>query len=208
MSARPGEDTEFRVRSSYVRVLEPGELVFDESGGGDHIYVIQAGEVELIRRGGSEQRVVSRLGPGDFFGELALCAGRPSGLRAVAASATRVLELDRDTLESMCLAEPQIAIRLIRVLVARLVEAERRLAALGVDDLLQPVVRTLVRQALPEEGRIRIQTTLARIAEDSGLTMLEAHRAMHQLFERKVLRLVDEQLIAKDVESLSACLEA
>ena len=88
---------------------------------------------------------MARLGPGDFFGELSVVAGQRSSSRALAVKQTRVLELDRATLEAMCLAQPEIAIRMIRSLVSRLVEAERRLAMLGVDDLLRPVVRALVR---------------------------------------------------------------
>lgn len=207
MGRRSSEDTEFRVRDQYQRTLEPGDTLFDEGDAGDQLYVIQSGEVELTREGPNGHHVVARLGPGDFLGELCIVAGRRHTTRAVAVNSTRVLELDRATLEAMCMAQPEIAIRMIRVLASRLIEAERRLAALGVDDLLQPVVRTLLRGAVPEGGRIRIDTSLRRIAEEAGLSMLEAHRALHQLFDRKVLRLVDDHLVAPDLEILSACLE-
>jgi CRP-like cAMP-binding protein len=127
----------------------------------------------------------------------------------VAVKRTRVLELDRATLEGMCLAQPEIAIRMIRILVSRLIEAERRLAMLGVDDLLRPVVRAIVRGAKPaEEGEgFRAATSLRRLAEQAGLSMLEAHRALHQLFDRKLLQLVEDTLVVPDLEALSACLE-
>ncbi len=207
MARSSPEDTEFRVRSQYQRTLQPGETLFDAGQAGDTLYVIQSGEVELTRQGPSGHRVVARLGPGDFLGELCIVAGRRHTTRAVAVNSTRVLELDRETLEAMCLAQPEIAIRLVRVLASRLIEAEHRLAALGVDDLLQPVVRTLVRQAVPEEGGVRIDTSLRRVAEDAGLSMLEAHRALHQLFDRKVLRLLDDHLLAPGLDALTACLE-
>jgi hypothetical protein len=38
--------------------------------------------------------------------------------------------------------------------------------------------------------------------------MLEAHHALHQLLEQKRVRLVDDVLIARDLESLSASLDA
>ena len=138
---KPNGDTAIRVRSTYERILAPGDTVFDEGDPGDHLYVIQSGEIELAREGREDRRVVARLGPGDFFGELSVVAGQRRSTRAVAVKQTRVLELDRATLESMCLAQPEIAIRMIRILVSRLVEAENRLAMLGVDDLLRPVDR-------------------------------------------------------------------
>ena len=132
----------------------------------------------------------------------------PTSSRAVAICGTRVLQLDRETLEAMCCGEPAIAIRMIRVLVSRLIEAERRLASLGVDDLLRPVVRGLIREAEtdPEHG-YRIPSTLRSLAEECGLSMLETHRALHQLFDNKVIRLIDDCLYANDLDAISACLE-
>ncbi len=205
------EDTQFRVRSEYERLLEPGDTIFDQGESGDHLYVIQAGEVELTRDGEAQERVVARLGPGDFFGELALVAGQPRSTRAQAVRPTRVLALDRDTLESMCLAQPEIAIRMIRILVSRLVEAETRLAMLGVDDLLRPMVRAVLRsaEAMGEEvgGGFRVPMTLRGLAEQTGLSMLEAHRALHQLFDRKLIQLTDDELRVADLDALSGVLE-
>jgi len=141
------DDTDIRVQGFYQRDFQAGETVFDEGESGDKLYVIQSGEIELSRTAQGGQRVVARLGAGDFFGELGVVLGKPCINRAVAVCNTRVLELDRETLEAMCLGEPEIAIRMIRVLVSRLIEAERRLAVLGVDDLLRPMVRDLIRKA-------------------------------------------------------------
>ncbi len=204
-----GDDSDSGARSSYGRALEPGETLFDEGDSGDQLYVIRSGEIELTREGASGHRVVASLGPGDFFGELSVVLGERRTSRAVAVSRTRVLELDRDTLEGMCLAQPEIAIRMIRILVSRLIEAERRLAALGVDDLLRPVVRALLRSAepVPVEAGVRIPTTLRRLATDAGLSMIDAHRALQQLFDRKLLTLQEHCLIASDLEAVASCLD-
>ena len=203
-----GEDTGIRVRRTYQRTLSPGEIIFDEGEPGDHFYVIQSGEVELVRETPQQQRVVARLGAGDFFGELGLVLGGPRTSRAVAVSTTRVIALDRETLEAMCLEQPEIAIRMIRVLVSRLIEAERRLALLGADDLLRPIVRALVRHGEPEGNGMRIAAKLRELASFAGLSMLEAHRALHQLFDRKLVQLVEDVLHVPDREALSASLDA
>jgi len=204
-----GDDTAPGLRSAYQRRVAAGETVFDAGDPGDRLFVIQSGEIELAREGPGGHRVVARLGAGDFFGELGVVLGERCAARAVAVKNTTLLELDRETLESMCLAQPEIAIRMIRVLVSRLIEAERRLAALGVDDLLRPVVRALVRRAERSDGEgMRIPLTLHGLAEEAGLSMFEAHRALHQLLDRKLVHLVDDTLLAPDLEALSACLDA
>ncbi|HEY5656302.1 MAG TPA: Crp/Fnr family transcriptional regulator [Myxococcota bacterium] len=200
-----GANTEILLRQYYQRTLAAGETVFDEGETGDHLYVIQSGEIELIREIPSGERVVARLGPGDFFGELGVVLGGPRTSRAVAVNAARVIALDRDTLETMCMEQPAIAIRMIRVLVSRLIEAERRLAALGMDDLLRPVVSAILRHAEPvSETTMRVGLNLRQLAEAAGLSMREAHRGLQQLLERKLAQIVDEQLMISDREALDA----
>ena len=206
-----GEDTAIRVRSHYQREFAPGQLVVGAGERADHLFVIQSGEIELSREGPGGQRGAARLGPGDFFGELGVVLGERIPARAIAIKPTRVLQLDRETLESMCLAQPEIAIRMIRVLVSRLIEAERRLAAFGAEDQLRPLVRSLVRHAQPAEGNaagVRIPTTLRKLADEAGLSLIETHRALHHLLDRKLLQLVDDCLIAPDLDNLSGCLDA
>jgi CRP-like cAMP-binding protein len=202
------ESTSVKVRRYYQRTLSPGEAVFETGDPGDQLYVIQSGEVELVRETESKQRVVAHLGPGDFFGELGVVLGERRSARAVAINATRLIALDRETLEAMCLEEPVIAIRMIRVLVSRLVEAERRLASLGVDDLMRPIVRSLIRCGVAEkETGLRVESKLSTLAESAGLSMREAHRALHQLFDRKLASLENDVLHIPDIEALSATLD-
>jgi CRP-like cAMP-binding protein len=204
-----GEDTAARMHTSYQRTLAPGEVIFDEGDPADRLYVIRSGEVELVRENAARQRVVARLGPGDFFGELGVVLSEPRTARAVAVSQTRLIALDRETLEGMIVDQPEIAIRMIRVLVSRLIEAERRLAGLGVDDLLGPVVRALLRHGRPDEGSgLHVSIKLREIAATAGLSMLEAHRAVHQLMDRELVELVDDELNAPDREKLLTCLDA
>jgi hypothetical protein len=108
----------------------------------------------------------------------------------------------------MCVDRPEIAIRIISRLTARLIESERRLSALGIDDLLRPMVRALLRSAeSPSEAGVRFGGNLKDLANESGLSMLEAHHALQQLLDQRVLKLVDDCLVAEDLDSLSATLE-
>lgn len=197
------------MRDTYEHSLDGGEMLFDEGDAGDSIFVIQSGEIELTRQSGGGRRTVARLGSGEFFGEMSVVLGEPRSARAVAVKPTRLLALDGETLEAMCVERPEIAIRIISRLSIRLKESERRLAALGADDLLRPVVRALVRMAEADaEHGVRMVTSLRSLANEAGLSMLETHRALHQLLDQKLVRLVDDVLVARDVESLSASLDA
>jgi CRP-like cAMP-binding protein len=204
----PGiEDTNLHVRRSFERSFEAGELVFDAGDSGETFYVVQSGEVELTRPGPLGPRTVARLGPGDFFGEMSVLLGGARSERATAARQARLLELDRSTLQEMCLEQPEIAIRLIRRLAARVIDLEKRLAALGCDDQMRPVVRVLVRHAESGENGARVPMALRHIARQAGLTMLEAHGALTQLLEQRFVRLVDDELSIPDLDALFASLD-
>jgi CRP-like cAMP-binding protein len=207
-SARdPHEDTAFRVRSAYERSFAAGELIYDAGQPAAALFVLQSGNVELMRTDAEGLRVVARHGPGEFFGEIAVLLGRPRTTRAVAATDARVLQLDRATFESMCLDRPEIGLRVIQRLAERAIDLEQRLAALGVDDLLRPVVRVLVRHASAAEPSARIETTLRKLANEAGMRMRDAHRALNQLLDQKLVRLVDDALEVRDVEALAGVLD-
>ncbi len=202
------EDTGLRVRRSFERSFRAGQVIYDEGEDGDVLYVIQSGQVELSRQGSEGPRLVARLGAGDFFGEFSVLLGRPRSTRAAAVSSSRLLQLDAATFEAMCVERPEIAIRVIQRLAARAIDLEQRLAALGVDDLLRPVVRVLLRRAEPAEAGARLPTTLRKLAREAGLSLSEAHRALGQLLDRRLVRLVEDVLEVPDLEALSACLDA
>ena len=201
------EKTQVLVRRSYERAVEAGAAVFEEGDPGTALFVIQSGEVELSRRGPGGWQVVARLGSGDFFGEMNVVVGEARTERAVATSACRMLEIDGDTLEAMCVDRPEIAIRIIQRLTDRLIDAEQRLAALGVDDLLRSVVLSLVQNAGAHGPGSPLPGSLRSLARDSSLSLPDAHRALHALLDQKLVLLVDEQLQIPDVERLSACLD-
>jgi CRP-like cAMP-binding protein len=125
----------------------------------------------------------------------------------VAVGPTELLEIDGETLESMCMERPEIGIRLIQRLATRLIGAERRLAALGLDELVLPLVRYLYAQA-PEEAdeELRVTTTLRELAAGCEMSMQETHQALHQLMDQKLIRLSGEELIASDRAALSSAI--
>jgi CRP/FNR family transcriptional regulator len=200
-------DTGACIRSVFERNYRAGEFVYDEGWQGDALFVIQAGQVELIRQGADGQRVISRHGPGDFFGEMGVLLGRPRSARAVAISDLRLLQLDAGTFEAMCIEQPEIAIRVIQRLAARTIQLEQRVAAIGADDLLRPLVRVLVRRGEPSSEGARVEAKLRQLAEEAGVSPVEAHRALSQLLDQRLVRLVDDTLWIADLDRLSAALD-
>ena len=196
-----------QTRHACQRRFDDGEIIFDEGDEGVDLYVIQAGQVQISRSGAAGPRIIAKLDAGDFFGEMSVVLGEARTARAVAVGCTELLELDGETLEAMCIERPEIAIRMIQRLAVRLIGAERRLAALGLDELVGPLVRYLSGQAADDlEEELRITTSLRELASGCELTLRETHHALHQLIDQKLIRLVDDELVAPDRSALSTAM--
>lgn len=202
------ENTQIQVQNTFQRAFDDGEIVFDEGDEGLDLYIILSGQVQLSRNGSGGQRLIAKLSAGEFFGEMSVVLGEVRTARAVAVGATELLELDGETLEAMCMERPEIGIRMIQRLATRLISAERRLAAMGLDELVGPLVRYIAKQgegAAPDD-ELRFATTLRTLAEGCQLSMQETHEALHQLMNQKLVRVVGQELIAPDPAALSAAM--
>jgi predicted MFS family arabinose efflux permease len=82
-----------QLASSLARIVVPaGERVFAQGERGDRFYIVDSGEVEIEIDG----REANVLGPGDYFGEIALLRDIPRTATARARSAVELYALERD----------------------------------------------------------------------------------------------------------------
>jgi CRP-like cAMP-binding protein/tetratricopeptide (TPR) repeat protein len=89
----------------------PGQIIFHMGEMGQTFYVIEAGEVEVLApdMGGQPTGVINRLGPGDFFGEIALLRAIPRTATIRATKPTRLLAVSREDFEGVIQRYPSIA---------------------------------------------------------------------------------------------------
>jgi CRP/FNR family cyclic AMP-dependent transcriptional regulator len=104
-----------------VEVQQDTILVAEGAAGDDFSYIVEG--TAAVRRGG---RVVARLGPGSYFGELSLLDGRPRSATVVSTSPMRLLVLDRKRFESLLDSTPALAAKLLRAMAGRLRQADAR----------------------------------------------------------------------------------
>ncbi|MFO7816406.1 MAG: cyclic nucleotide-binding domain-containing protein [Thermodesulfobacteriota bacterium] len=80
------------VRSSIVRTYPPEACIICQGDDDNNLFVIVSGEVTVLR----EEKVLARLGPGDFFGEMALLTGEPRSADIHSADKMTCLIIDRE----------------------------------------------------------------------------------------------------------------
>lgn len=107
-----------------------GTVLFEEGQPGGVMYVVLTGEVEIRRKVGEINHVLAVLGPGDFFGEMAILNGRPRSATALTRTESRLLVIEGRMFEAMLRARPEIALRIIKALALRLENANQHVELL------------------------------------------------------------------------------
>ena len=103
-----------------AREFTEGEQIFKEADAPDGLYVISAGSV-AIKRG---EKTLVRLGPSEFFGEVALLDDAPRMADAVASGDGMVLFMDRDVFRQIADDLPDVLRAIIRTLIQYLKHTE------------------------------------------------------------------------------------
>src|SRR5947199_3569501 len=101
--------------------------MFQDGDPGDGLYVIVEGKVQITFLVGQDQRrVLSRLGPGDFFGEMAVLDNHPRSATATAETDTQVYFIRRDDLQHVLASSPALAVSLVKEFSLRMREFNQR----------------------------------------------------------------------------------
>lgn len=99
-----------------TRQFTAGETIFEEGSVGDELYLITAGQVEILRGA----KTVASLGVGECFGEMALLDRSPRSATARAALDTTVLATPQEDFQELLNLYPMLARQIAEVLGQRL----------------------------------------------------------------------------------------
>ncbi len=109
------------------RAYGHGDPVFREGDPGDAWYVVVEGAVRIVRElDGGGRLVLTELGAGSSFGEIAVFDDRPRSAGAVAEGAARLIAIRRGALQGLLADRPAALARLLVAVIANLSSAVRR----------------------------------------------------------------------------------
>jgi CRP-like cAMP-binding protein len=199
------------------RRYKRSEVIFHEDDPGDSLYIVKDGSVKITvsAEDGTEPTILATIGPGGFFGELALLDGAPRSATASALGPVETLVLGRAAFDR--LVDEQPALR--RALLASLAREIRRLTAQVEDlhflDLPGRLARHLLRlapsrgedvgSASVPEGEIRLSWpyTQGELAGMIGGSRQSVNRLLADFVGQGLLRFEDDELVIPDPRRLA-----
>lgn len=168
-------------------MLKAGEAVFHEGEPGSTMFVIRKGKVRISKRVRGGEKTFAVLGPGEFFGEMAILNGEPRSATATALEDVALLELDAKRFETMITKQGEIAVRFIQKLARRLKDADQMIAILTKRDPKTRMILGLMREAelrgFPgsDEEAVVVSRDLDELSEELGIKRAEADDVIGRL---------------------------
>jgi CRP-like cAMP-binding protein len=195
-----GDDQLFQ---RFGREFPKGQVLFRDGEPGREMYVVQSGRVNITKAVRDSEMVLATLGPGEFFGEMAILSNKPRSAGAVMAEDGRLLVIDPKNFEAMIRGNGEIAARLIKKLSDRLQEADEQIENLMLRDPMSRVVHNLVRSA-QKRGKqtpngTLVSVNLQELPARMGLRAEEVQDAVAKAARARIFALVPDGVMVPDV---------
>ncbi len=205
----PDEHATELAKSLVPRRFAPGQVIFHLGDPGGLLYLISRGKVKISHTTTEGQEVVlAILGPGDFFGELALLDDAPRSATAVALEATETWTLHREEFMHYLMDNPDFALHVLKTLARHIRRLNTQLADIFFLDLPGRLARTLLQLAeqygtYTTEGTvINLSLTQTDLAEMTGATRVSVNKALGRFRRAGWIRVTGRQVTVIDREAL------
>jgi CRP/FNR family cyclic AMP-dependent transcriptional regulator len=185
------------------RRFKRGEVVVAQGEKSNTLFIILTGRVRVMtsdKRG--REVILATLQPGDYIGEMSLIDNEPHSATVRAEVQTDMLTLGRAEF-ARCLPEnSSMSYAIMKGLVQRLRQADRKIESLALMDVYGRVARSLLEFALPDrDGLLTIRERITRqdIAKMVGASREMVSRVMKDLEERGFIETrEDGSMLIKD----------
>ena len=180
-----------------------GECIVEQQTKSDFLAIILTGRARVVTTDARGREVIlATMRPGDYVGEMSLIDNQPHSATVRAEIQTDVLILGRQEF-ARCLPEnTSMAYAVMRGLVQRLRQADRKIESLALMDVYGRVARALLEYALPDSnGQRLIKGRISRqdLAKMIGASREMVSRVMKDLEEQGFIEtLADGSILLKE----------
>ena len=186
------------------REYPKNSVILFEDDPGDALYIVSSGQVKVVLIGEDGREVIlSVLGDGDFFGELALLDDEPLSAHVIAMKDSQLLVLRRDDFQSQLHGHPTVALKLLREMFQRLRRADEKIGGLVLLDVNGRVAQLLLDLSQESGGpKITRKLTHHTIAQMIGSSRETVSRAMRELVDKGLIDVSRREITIRQPDAL------
>ncbi|MBP3743049.1 MAG: cyclic nucleotide-binding domain-containing protein [Treponema sp.] len=197
----------------FAKNYEPGEVIISEFEPGDSFYLIQSGNVQLVKCVNGSKKNLDVLKPGEFFGEMAILDNSPRSATCMAIGKVRCLEFNKENFELLITGNPQMALLLLKLFCKRIYDQRRRLKILVIKDLQAKIadVFLMLNEMNPVanemEKQRKFNVTVSDIAHWAGLSLEVTKDEINRFVERHRIEVYDNYVIVNNINDIQRLYE-
>jgi CRP/FNR family transcriptional regulator, cyclic AMP receptor protein len=199
---------------SVLKQFSAGELLFSEGEPCQGLHVIAHGSVRIFKTSiNGREQVLAVNGPGESVAELPVFDGGPYPASAVAVDHAEVAFISRGDFQAYCLEHPEVALKVLSVVGARLRRLVGIIEELSFTTIRQRLISTLVKLAQndgkkTERGvEFHLPASHQELANQLGTVRELISRNLMRLQAEGLLDVDARQIVVKDLKGLNALLD-
>ncbi len=199
--------------SRFAKDYEPGEVIISEFEPGDCFYLIQSGNVQLVKCVNGAKKNLDVLKPGEFFGEMAILDNSARSATCMATGKVRCLEFNKENFELLITGNPQMALLLLKLFCKRIYDQRRRLKILVIKDLQAKIadVFLMLNEMNPVanemEKQRKFNVTISDVAHWAGLSLEVTKDEINRFVERHRIEVYDNYIIVNNINDIQRLYE-
>jgi CRP/FNR family cyclic AMP-dependent transcriptional regulator len=196
-----------RLRSCITKkILRRNSIIFSKGDHGGALYAITKGTVKIsLPSMEGDEAVLSLLGEGRIFGEIALLDGGPRTADAICDTDCELYVIERRDFLTLMRSDPEIALKLIEILCARLRKMTDQAHDIMFLSLPKRLANTLLRLSeagsSPEERQVR--ATQSALASVIGVSREATNKQLRAWEKNKWLRTERRGVIVFSLKHIS-----
>ena len=167
----------------------------------DSLYIVLSGRLKVMMSDSDGKEVIlSILGPGEFFGEMGLIDDEPRSASVVTIEPCELLSISKRDFKKCLLENSDMSMAVMRGLVRRLREADRKIGSLALLDVYGRVARLLLDMAENVNGEKIVTKRLPKqdIAKMIGASREMVSRVMKDLQTGGYIEMRGSNIVLRD----------
>lgn len=183
-----------------------GALILRAGEETDALYIILSGRVKvLIPNEEGREVILTMLGSQDYVGEMGLLDGLPSSATVETLEPCEMLRVPRTAFLSCMESHSEVAMLVLKNLVKRLRDADRKIESLALIDVYGRVARLIIDMAELTDGSWVVPRAPAKqeIARMIGASREMVSRVIKDLQEKNLIRTDKRKIIVLDRQSMA-----
>ena len=192
-----------------------GELLFSEGEPCNGLHIIARGKVRIFKTSvNGREQVLALNGPGDTVAELPVFDGGPYPASASATEDAEVAFISRRDFHAYCLEHPEVALKVLAQVGARLRRLVGIIEELSFTTIRQRLIATLVKLAQSEGKKtdrgveFQLPSTHQELASQLGTVRELISRNLMRLQAEGLLDVDARHIVVRDIKGLTAELES